>query len=463
MEDYNINTPSEKDNTDTSKMYENDMNTLPQTHGAVYTPNSEGGGYSCETYDGSRSSETNADNIPSNADTGKNKPSKKKGRLAAVAVAVVACILFASISAIASAYLTRRYFYSQFMSDETTEYTPDNTEPEDNQVHIDTSENPGYVTENVDPGELMSMEQAIAAVKDSVVEITTETVKSGFGGYSQYVVSGAGSGVIISTGGYIVTNHHVIEGASNIKVRLTDGTEHEAKLVGTDSKTDIAVLLIKPTEGAELSTATIGKSTSLSLGQTVIAIGNPLGELGGTVTDGIISSLAREVAIDGGGYMSLLQTNAAVSPGNSGGGLFDLYGRLIGVVNAKSTGEGIEGISFAIPIDTAWDVASQLIDKGYVSGRPSLGVTLKEMRYSAGIFGDIYTVVVVDDPKGVEGLKKDDMVISIDNMEVSTLDDISALVYNYKIGDSVTMRVRRDRRDYEVKVKIIEYVPADLN
>ena len=133
----------------------------------------------------------------------------------------------------------------------------------------------------------------------------------------------------------------------------------------------IAVISITPENGDVLTSAIIGSSESLKLGQTVIAIGNPLGKLGGTVSDGIISCLARDIAIEGSGTMTLLQTNAAVSPGNSGGGLFDLYGRLIGVVNAKSTGQGVEGISFAIPIDTAWDVAGQLINQGFVSGRPS--------------------------------------------------------------------------------------------
>jgi serine protease Do len=143
------------------------------------------------------------------------------------------------------------------------------------------------------------MEQAIAKVKDSVVEITTERLQSGFGSFSQYVVSGAGSGVIISTDGYIITNNHVIEGASNIMVRLTNGKEYNATLIATDSKTDIAVISIEPDQKEKLSPAIIGSSQNLMLGQTVIAIGNPLGKLGGTVSDGIISCLAREIAIEG--------------------------------------------------------------------------------------------------------------------------------------------------------------------
>ena len=294
-------------------------------------------------------------------------------------------------------------------------------------------------------------------------EITTETVKRGFGGYSQYVVSGAGSGVIISTGGYIITNNHVIEGASNIIVRLTDGSEYEAVLIGTDSKTDVAVISITPESGKEFAPAVIGTSSTLRLGQTVIAIGNPLGELGGTVTDGIISSLAREVVMEGNGSMTLLQTNAAVSPGNSGGGLFDLYGRLIGIVNAKTSGQGVEGISFAIPVDTAWDIANQLIDCGYVSGRPSLGLPLKQVQYSAGFFGDIYSQVIVASDVDKYGLKANDIIISINGYEVLDLKDVSYSISANNIGDEVTVRIKRDRKYYELKIKLVEYIPEGVS
>jgi serine protease Do len=335
-------------------------------------------------------------------------------------------------------------------------------DPHNNKITIDKS-GPTYQVNNKAPGNLMRMEEAIAAVKDSVVEITTERVKSGFGSFSQYVVSGAGSGVIISTNGYIITNHHVIEDASNIIVRLTSGKEYPATLVGTDSKTDVAVISIIPDEGDTLTAAVIGSSEKLLLGQTVIAIGNPLGKLGGTVSDGIISCLAREIAMEGSGTMTLLQTNAAVSPGNSGGGLFDLYGRLIGVVNAKSTGEGVEGISFAIPIDTAWDVANQLLDKGYVSGRPSLGVSIKQVQYGYSIFGDMYYQLIVTGSNADNALKNDDIIYAIDNIETITLTDISDILSSKKIGDKVTVSVSRNKKLLEIEVTLVEYVPQNVN
>ena len=173
---------------------------------------------------------------------------------------------------------------------------------------------------------------------DSVVEIATEGITTGSFA-RQYVTKGAGSGVIISSDGYIVTNHHVIDGASTIKVTLRDGTtSYDATLIGSDEDNDIALLKI---EAEGLTPATFGDSSSLAVGDYVVAIGNPLGTLGGTVTDGIISALAREVTIED-KNMTLLQTNAQISPGNSGGGLFNSKGELIGIVNAKDSATEVE-------------------------------------------------------------------------------------------------------------------------
>ncbi len=193
--------------------------------------------------------------------------------------------------------------------------------------------------------------QVVDLVGDTVVEIKTSSVVTDRF-YHQYVTSGAGSGVIIAKEGFIITNYHVIEGAVNITVRLTDGTECSATLCGVDAKKDIALLKINISD--QLPFASMGSSKDLVVGQDVIAIGNPLGSLGGTVTNGIISALDREVVVDG-NQMTLMQTNAAINPGNSGGGLFDMYGNLIGIVNAKQSETGIEGLGFAIPIDVAWD------------------------------------------------------------------------------------------------------------
>ncbi|MDF9823876.1 S1-C subfamily serine protease [Breznakia sp. PF5-3] len=191
----------------------------------------------------------------------------------------------------------------------------------------------------------------------SVVEIKTETMsRDRF--FGNYVSEGAGSGVIISENGYIVTNYHVLSGASSVTVTLHDGKEYEAEYIGGDSENDIAVLKIKAND---LTPATIGNSDNLVVGEEVLAIGNPLGELGGTVTDGIISSTSREISVDG-VTMELLQTSAAINPGNSGGGLFNMQGELIGIVNAKSSGSDIEGLGFAIPSNTAIEIAEKIVD-----------------------------------------------------------------------------------------------------
>ena len=188
---------------------------------------------------------------------------------------------------------------------------------------------------------------------------------------------GSGSGVIVTSDGYIVTNNHVVEGADAIKVHLEDGTEYPATLIGTDSYTDLAVIKIDATG---LPAATLGNSGDMLVCDTVYAIGNPLGVLASSVSEGIISGLDRVIEIEG-QEMTLMQTTAAVNPGNSGGGLFNSKGELIGIVNAKSSGTDVEGLGFAIPIDSAKQIIMDLIDLGYVSGRPYLGISMQKDVY----------------------------------------------------------------------------------
>ncbi|MBQ4112809.1 MAG: trypsin-like peptidase domain-containing protein, partial [Clostridia bacterium] len=216
---------------------------------------------------------------------------------------------------------------------------------------------------------VLSVATVVARVADSVVEITTGTVSQS-GSLGHIITSGSGSGVIISSEGYIITNHHVIEGADRITVRLTNGTEFSATLVGTDEKTDIAVIRIDP-GSTKLTVAVLGASFDLMVGEDVIAIGNPLGSLGGTVTEGMVSATARQIQV-GSHVMTLLQTSAPVNPGNSGGGLFNLAGELVGIVNAKVSADNVEGLGFAVPVDTVYKVILELIHYGYVRGRPAL-------------------------------------------------------------------------------------------
>lgn len=214
----------------------------------------------------------------------------------------------------------------------------------------------------------LSGEEAASIISPSVVSITTEAVQQGQAWYGSYVTSGAGSGVILSSDGYILTCAHVVDGADTVTVTTSDGTEYDAEVVGSDTADDIAVLKIDATD---LTAAVIGDSDAASVGETVYADGNPGGTLSGTITEGIVSALNREITVetDSGEAITLnvIQTSAAVSPGSSGGGLFNDRGELIGVVNAKSSDTSDEGLGFAIPINDAISIAKNIIENGAFS------------------------------------------------------------------------------------------------
>lgn len=311
----------------------------------------------------------------------------------------------------------------------------------------------------------MSVKDIVANTSKSVVEITTESAATD-SYFQQMITTGAGSGVIISKDGYIVTNNHVVDGANKITVRTKDGTEYSATLIGKDATTDLAVIKI---EASDLSAAVMGSSNDLSVGDDAIAIGNPLGELGGTVTRGIISALDREITIDG-QSMTLLQTDTAINKGNSGGGLFNSNGELIGIVNAKSSGTSVEGLGFAIPIDTAKPVIESLISNGYVTGRPQLGVSMVNIEddksaFQAGVneFG-VYIAKVNSGSAAEEaGLKVKDRVISVDGQEVSSSSEIAKIVNSKKVGDSLNMVVERDGQQVNITATLKEAQETSSN
>ena len=317
-------------------------------------------------------------------------------------------------------------------------------------------------------GSAMTVQEITAKTQDSVVEIKTESVQADTW-MQQYVTEGAGSGVIIKSNGYIITNNHVIEGASKITVTTSNNKEYEAKLVGTDADTDIAVLKIN---ARNLAAANMGNSSQLNVGDMAVAIGNPLGELGGTVTAGIISALDRSISIDG-KTMSLLQTDTSINPGNSGGGLFNQYGQLVGVVVAKSSGSDVEGLGFAIPINTAADVASQLMKGGYVKGKPFTGMTYVDTSSQqqgndfsdifGGSFGTpgqstgaVYIQEVNTSNAKKAGFKAGDLVYSIDGEEIDSIETLSSIITSHKVGDTVTYIVLRDGQSIEIDLKLTE-------
>ena len=286
---------------------------------------------------------------------------------------------------------------------------------------------------------------------DSVVEIQTETMSTNKL-FAQAVESGAGSGVILSEDGYIVTNNHVIEGANTITVKTRDGKSYNAKLIGTDSSTDLAVIKIDATG---LKPAVLGNSSELQVGDTAIAIGNPLGELGGTVTTGIVSALDREVTIDN-QTMHLLQTNAAINPGNSGGGLFNDQGELIGIINAKSSGSNIEGLGFAIPIDRAKDVITSLIDNGYVKGRASLGVTLTTGTTNNPLSNKSSTQVYIIEVQEGSAAAKAGLQAGDQILKVEEIADVKTAVNSHKAGETMNITILRDNSTQTIQVTLDE-------
>lgn len=323
----------------------------------------------------------------------------------------------------------------------------------------------GYKLEDA-TGSKMTVQEVTNKTKDSVVEIKTESV-SADAWMQQYVTEGAGSGVVMTADGYIMTNNHVIDGASKITVTTSDDKEYEAKLVGTDSITDIAVLKIS---AKNLTPATYGNSDQLAVGDMAVAIGNPLGELGGTVSAGIISALDRELAIDG-KTMTLLQTDASINPGNSGGGLFNGDGQLIGIVVAKSSGSNVEGLGFAIPINKAADVAQQLMDKGYVSDQPSTGMSYAESSQGNGtaqFFGNsqdsqsqsssaaVYIQEVTGSNAKKAGFQSGDLVYAVDGTRITSFNTLSSIVTSHKVGDKLTYTIVRGNQTKEIKLTLEE-------
>ena len=292
--------------------------------------------------------------------------------------------------------------------------------------------------------------------KDSVVEITTESASSGNSIFGQYVSQGAGSGVIISKDGYIVTNNHVVSGATSLKVTTTDGTEYDASVVGKDSQTDLAVIKV---DANNLQAATLGDSDILQVGDPAIAIGNPLGELGGTVTTGIISATDRQITIDD-ETMTLLQTDAAINPGNSGGGLFNADGNLIGIVNAKESSTGIEGLGFAIPITPAQDIITELMQNGSVTSRPALNVSLYDYtsnnqgQYSKYEDGCYIVQIVKNGAADKAGLKQNDRILSFDSEQIQSTSDVKNVLKKHKIGVTIKMVVERDSKKITVEITL---------
>ena len=305
---------------------------------------------------------------------------------------------------------------------------------------------------NVPQTEGLSLQDIYDKSIPSVVSITSE-------GQS----SSTGTGVIITASGYLVTNAHVVEGAQRITVLLSDEREFSAKLIGADAVSDLAVLRI---EADGLIPAEFGDSSVLRVGDSVVAIGDPLGiELRGTMTNGIVSAINRDV-VTGGRTLTLIQTNAALNSGNSGGPLINCYGQVIGINTLKmgvyTSQSGTEGLGFAIPSTTVKEIADQLISQGYVSGRPGIGITGESVsnfeqfyyRLPAGLY---IMEVAEDSDAAARGIAAGDILISLGDQRIYSNEELTAALAAYDVGDPVRIVIYRSGRQYAADLTLQEY------
>lgn len=313
------------------------------------------------------------------------------------------------------------------------------------QIMVSDRERPEVTTVSVTGTQKLTYPEIYRANVDSCVSVNVSAV--GYNYFMQPVqTASSGSGFIITDDGYIVTNYHVISGGTSVEVTLNNGTAYTAQVVGGDEDYDIAVLKVDPGE-TKLQSVVIGSSDTLEVGEEVLAIGNPLGELTFSLSEGIISCLNREINVDGTPF-NMIQVTAAVNSGNSGGPLFNTYGEVVGIVSAKysssSSGASVEGLGFAIPMDDVLDMIKDIMENGQVTTRPYMGITVSDAsRYpQAGVSAGGYLVEVVEGgPAAQAGLQAGDVITMIGSTVVTSQSDITSAVgsKSYSAGDTVTV------------------------
>ena len=389
------------------------------------------------------------------------KKPKKRGRGTVPALVLVLCMVMSVALGFGGGILANSYMNRDMVETQTPQTTQETQNAQNDNSSSDQNKTQASLSESVarTDSNALSVSEVAAKVADAVVEISTESVTTS-NYMQQYVTEGAGSGVIVSSDGTILTCNHVIEGANKITVRLRSGESYDATVVAADDASDVAVLKI---EATGLTAAPMGDSDALSVGEQTIVIGNPLGALGGSITTGILSASEREITINN-EKMTLLQTDAAINPGNSGGGMFDSYGNLIGIVVAKSSGTTIEGLGFAIPINTVKDVYEQLMNNGYVTGRAVLGVTMTEQQaVSLGSSSSrayvIVTAVSENSPAEEAGIQPGDIILSIDDQEVTSAASLKSYIRSCSVGDSVQLVLLRGNNTVTVTATLAESRP----
>lgn len=316
----------------------------------------------------------------------------------------------------------------------------------------------------IDTSKEMTAAEVYAANVNSTVGITT-SITTNYWGY-QTTAAASGSGFILTADGYILTNYHVIENSNSVKVTMYDGTSYDATIVGYDESNDIAVLKIDATG---LTPVVLGDSDELNVGDSVVAIGNPLGELTFSLTSGAVSALNREVTLSSNVTMDLIQTDCAINSGNSGGPLFNSHGEVIGIVSAKysssasSSSASVEGLGFAIPMDDVADMVSELVTNGYVTGKPLMGISVGDVAEDVQAYGVPAGAAVKVVTPGLcgekAGLQEGDIITKINDTEVASGNDLITAKDNYKPGDTVNLTVYRDGKTITVKLTLEESTP----
>lgn len=412
--------------------------------------------YSFEPMD-SESSEVNRATPAEPSESGKN-PKKRRGGLKIVALAL-ACAL---VGGVGGGAIT-----AQILRQDSPVPAMGETQPTDDASHL---QNDNVVVNNVvhtNTGDKdLTPQEVYNMYVDSVVGITTSgTTTNIFGQVSEFAASG--SGFVISEDGYIVTNHHVIADASSVKVAMYDGTTYEAKVIGSDSSNDLALLKI---DASGLKPVAIGDSDSIAVGDQVAAIGNPLGELTFSLTAGYVSALDRAINTDG-TPINMLQTDAAINSGNSGGPLFDMNGNVIGITTAKysgstSSGTTIEGIGFAIPINDVMAIVNDLRTYGYVTGQAYLGVSVKDMDVTTAAYyglpvGPYVASVTEGSCADKAGVQQGDIITKLGDTTVEDYSDLASALKRHKAGDTTTITLYRAGQTVTLDLTLDEKLPQE--
>lgn len=371
----------------------------------------------------------------------KEKKEKKPGIGAIIAVALCCSLVGASLGVAGTMLLSKNS--SVFGGDTVI------NEGERESTVIDINK--------IDTSKLMTAAEIYAANVNSTVGITT-SVTTNFFGY-QTTSAASGSGFILTADGYIVTNYHVIEDATSIKVTLYSGESYDAALVGYDQSNDLAVIKI---EAKDLTPVVLGDSDNMNVGDSVVAIGNPLGELTFSLTSGAVSALDREVTMSNGISMDLIQTDCAINSGNSGGALFNMYGEVIGITNAKyssssSSEASIDNIGFAIPINNVRSIIESVIKTGYIE-KPYIGVSVGDVGSQNQVYGipqgAAVNSVTENGPAQKAGIKANDIITAVNGNKISSSDELKDIIADSSAGDELTLTVYRQGQTLEIKVTV---------